>query len=417
MPIVTQVQIIVILLTTTLAVALVAGRLRLPYTLFLVLVGLGLGFIHVLPTLRLEPDAVLYLFLPALLFEGAWSIETDILAREWFPVFLLAVPGLLVALGLLAVVLHLGLGVPWALALLLGAIVSPTDPIAVIALLRQLGLPERLRTLVEGESLFNDGVGAAAFTVILSFVIGHPINGGRDIALIIISTLWQLIGGPLLGAGLGFIAARLLRRVDDHLIETTVTFCVAYGVFVIGDAVHTSGLLAVVCAGLMMGSYGRRIGLTPESSAASDHVWEFAGYVANSLLFLVLGIQLGAADFLAELPAILWATFGVFAGRAVIIYAGIPLVNALASRFAVLRATAVPPVWRPLLLLSGLRGALSLALVLSLPADVPQLRLLRYTVYGVVLITLVGQGMGMRLLLPYLRSRLEEAPTPALADR
>src|SRR5262249_3662260 len=144
-----------------------AQRLRFPYTLALVLVGLLFGSLGFLPSVPLSPDLVLFIFIPALLFEGAWNVDARTLREEWLPVLLLAVPGLVLSIVVVALVLARGAGLPWLIALLLGAILSPTDPIAVLALFRQLGMPTRLRTLVEGESLFNDGVGASAYVIVL----------------------------------------------------------------------------------------------------------------------------------------------------------------------------------------------------------------------------------------------------------
>lgn len=402
-----QVQLVVVLLALALVVAVLARRLRLPYTLVLVLAGLLLGFLRVLPDLRLDPESVLLIFLPALLFEGAWSIEVRRLRRDWIPVFLLAVPGLVLSLAVVALVLHIGLGLDWLTALLVGAIVSPTDPVAVLALLRQMGMPARLRTIIESESLFNDGVGAAAYVIVLGLLVSHlthapsPGLGAASLRL-----LWLLIGGPAIGALVGWLAAQLLRTIDDHLIEITLTFSVAYGVYLIGTGLQTSGLLAVVVAGLIMGSYGRRVAMSNATRDAADEVWEFTGFVANSLLFLLLGVQIGAANFVQSIPGITWAVIGVVAGRALMIAVLLPAYNAIARWWGQRHASEydeilpIPRLWRPLILLSGLRGALSLALVLSLPATIPHLDQLRGIVYGVVLVTLVGQGLGLRVLLP-----------------
>jgi CPA1 family monovalent cation:H+ antiporter len=412
-----QVGIIVLLLILSMAVALVARSLRVPYTLALVLVGLVLGIAHAFPALRLNPDLVLFLFLPALLFEGTWSVETGRLARDRLVIFLLAVPGLAFSLLVIAAVGHWGAGLPWLLALLLGAIVSPTDPLAALSLLRQLRMPERLLSILEGESLFNDGVGAAAFELALGALLAslnaHGELEGLPAALVALKALWLLGGGLLIGATLGYAVSHLVRAVDDPLIETTITFSVAYGAYILGVLAGTSGLLAVVSAGLLLGSYGRRIGMTERTRAMVDHVWEFTGYFANSLLFLLLGVALGEASPLSELPAVCWAVVGVFAGRALMIYALLPSHDWLARRTSrssgatrlrarALRSVPVPRAWRPLMLLSGLRGALSLALVLSVPALVPQQEQLKLIVYGVVLVTLVGQGVALRLLLPRL---------------
>ena len=399
------VETVVILLLVTLAVALVARRLRLPYTLVLVVVGLVMGVAHLVPGVTLQPETVLFIFLPALLFEGAWSLDFAQLRANWLPIALLAVPGLLFSLGTVAVVLHWGLGFDWLTALLVGAIISPTDPVAVLTLLRQLGLSPRLRTIVEGESLFNDGVGAVAFVVVLALLPGQVGSATASVTAVTLLGAWQCIGGPLVGAVVGVVASRLLRRVEDPLIETTATFCAAYGAFLLSQAVHTSGLLAVVVAGIIIGSVGRDQHMSDATRIASESVWEFVGYVANSLLFLLVGLEIGATNFARTIPGILWAVLGVLLGRALMIYAFLPVYNLFLKRRRPASASfaeprGVPGSWYPLLLLSGLRGALSLALVLSLPATLPQVDLIRGIVYGVVLVTLLGQGIGLRVVLP-----------------
>ncbi len=407
-----QVQVFVILLVVTLIVALISRRLRLPYTLLLVCVGLLIGFLPILSDVHLDPDSVLFLFLPILLFEGAWNVEIERLRADWLPIILFAVVGLGLSLALVAVVLHFGIGLEWLVAILLGAMVSPTDPVAVISLLRQLGMSDRLRTIVEGESLFNDGVGAAVFEIVLALLLstlGLTASAEPSFIMIILDGLWLMCGGLLLGLIVGWGVARLLRLVDDYLIEITVTFSVAYGMYLVGVFFHTSGLLAVVGAGLVMGSYGRQTGMSARTREVAHNVWEFIAYLANSLIFLLLGIQIGETNLLHAMSGIAWAIIGVVIGRILMVYLLVSLQDMFARRFP-LRADRSPTLfpaprplplsWRPLLILCGLRGALSVALVLSLPLAFPGRDLLTSIVYGVVLITLLGQGIGLRVLLP-----------------
>ncbi|HEU5374729.1 MAG TPA: cation:proton antiporter, partial [Ktedonobacteraceae bacterium] len=297
-----SIEALVVLLTITLVVSLLARRLSLPYTLVLVIVGLGIGLSPLVHGVVLDPNIVLFIFLPALLFEGAWSANVKKLAASWLPIFLLAVPGLLIALFFLALILHLGIGLPWLLALLVAAIVSPTDPIAALALFKILGLADRLRAVIEGESLFNDGVGVAAFELFLQLLLpslglaslSEALRGVSFLSLDL-QIIWLLVGGPLIGVAVGWIGSRFLRLVNDHLFETMLTLSVAYASYLIGTLLHTSGLLTVVCAGLVIGSYGRDKSMSQRSQEAADDVWEFIGYLANSLLFLLLGMQIGTS--------------------------------------------------------------------------------------------------------------------------
>ncbi|HZC06416.1 MAG TPA: sodium:proton antiporter [Ktedonobacterales bacterium] len=401
------------LLGVALLVALLTRRLRFPYTLALALVGLALGLTRLLPPVELQPAVVLFIFLPVLLFEGAWNIEMPALLANWLIILLLAAPGLLVAVGIAALALHFGAGFSVLDALLLSAIISPTDPIAVIALLRQLGLSSRLSVIIEGESLFNDGIGAVTFTVTLSVLLTVIQSGSAPAAgqagVIALQSAWLLLGGPLLGLALGFLVSRALRHIEDRLIETAATFITAYGVYLIADLMHTSGLLAVVMAGLMVGSYGRRVGISDFAREPVENVWDFASYVVTSLLFLLLGLKIGASLTLKSIAPTLWAALGVFVARAVIVYGVLLPYNGIArwyrQRHAHARARGrpipLPGSWRPLIVLSGLRGALSIALALSLPTALPNRDLMSSVVYGVVLITLIGQGIGLRALLPH----------------
>jgi CPA1 family monovalent cation:H+ antiporter len=226
-----------------------------------------------------------------------------------------------------------------------------------------------------------------------------------------------MLGGLIIGIGIGLIVARLLRAVDNHLVETTITVCVAYGVYLLAVLLQTSGLLAVVGAGLVLGSYGQRVGLSDRARQASQEVWEFLSYLVNSLLFLLLGIQIGESNLLPALTGIGLALIGVIIGRALMIYLLLPLQDVVAHRVNKHKPIQKPffswplplPLhWRPIFLLSGLRGALSIALVLSLPSTLPNRNLLEVIVYGVVLITLLGQGVGLRVLLPRWKAKHEE---------
>lgn len=430
MSLVGQVELLILLLVVTLIVALLARLMHVPYTLLLVIVGFLVGIVgllSVLPHEHLDPNLVLYIFIPALLFEGAWNADLDRLEAEWLPIILLAIPGMVLSLLVVAVALHVGIGLSWLLALLVGAIVAPTDPIAVIALFQQLGVPDRLRILVEGESIFNDGTGGAAYELVLAVLLptlglaevsGNPSFQNAPALGIIAEVLWLIFGGFLLGLGVGWLVSHLLRRIDDRLVVITITIAVAYGMYLLGTAVSTSGLLAVVGAGLVMGSYGRKHAMSPRTIEAADDVWEFITYLANSLLFLLLGFELALTNLVQSFPGIFFGVLGALIGRVLMIYVFIPLQDVLARWWAhrtlkrsprLSRPRPIPPAWRPVMVLSGLRGALSLALVLSLPETLAQRNLLTDIVYGVILVTLLGQGLSLRFLLPRWKDRLVRA--------
>lgn len=425
-----QVEILILLLIVTLIVALLSRLMRIPYTLLLVIIGFLVGIVGLLsflPHEHLDPNLVLYIFIPALLFEGAWNADLDRLEAEWLPIILLVIPGVVLSIFVVAVALHVGIGLEWLLALLVGTIVAPTDPVAVIALFQQLGVPDRLRVLVEGESIFNDGTGGAAYELVLAVLLptlglaevsGEPSFQNAPALGIMAEVLWLIFGGFLLGLGVGWLVSHLLRRIDDRLVVITITIAVAYGMYVLGTAVSTSGLLAVVGAGLVMGSYGRKHAMSPRTIEAADDVWEFINYLANSLLFLLLGFELALTNLVQSFPGIFFGVLGVLIGRVLMIYVFIPLQDVLARWWShrtlkrsprLTRPRPIPPAWRPVMVLSGLRGALSLALVLSLPETLAQRNLLTDIVYGVILVTLLGQGLTLRVLLPRWKDRLVRA--------
>jgi CPA1 family monovalent cation:H+ antiporter len=430
MNLVGQVEFLILLLIVTLIVALLARLMRVPYTLLLVIIGFIVGIVGLLsflPHEHLDPNLVLYIFIPALLFEGAWNADLDRLEAEWLPIILLVIPGMVLSLLVVAVALHVGIHLSWLLALLVGAIVAPTDPIAVIALFQQLGVPDRLRILVEGESIFNDGTGGAAYELVLAVLLptlglaevsGEPSFQNAPALGIMAEVLWLIFGGFLLGLGVGWLVSHLLRRIDDRLVVITITIAVAYGMYLLGTAVSTSGLLAVVGAGLVMGSFGRKHAMSPRTIEAADDVWEFINYLANSLLFLLLGFELALTNLVQSFPGIFFGVLGALIGRVLMIYIFIPLQDVLARWWAhrtlkrssrLSRPRPIPPAWRPVMVLSGLRGALSLALVLSLPETLAQRNLLTDIVYGVILVTLLGQGLTLRVLLPRWKDRLVRA--------
>ncbi len=402
----TVVRELVVFLLIALAVILVTRRLAIPYTLGLVVVGLLLSIFGLLPEARLSPDLVLFVFLPALLFEGSWSIETQRLRANWVSIFLLAGPGLVLSLVLIAVPLHILAGLTWGSAFLLGAILSPTDPVAVLGLFRQLKVDKDLSTIIEGESLFNDGAAGSFYQTFLAFVLlavqGQPVTGVQAWLNGIVIFLLQAGGGAVVGIVCGFLVSRLVKFIDDPLIETTLTIITAYGVYLLAGTLHTSGILAVILAALLLGSYGRKMGMSERTQETVDNFWSVIAFVANALLFLLVGLQLNPKQLLST---------GLLSS--LLITAGLAIVSVLLSRLIVVlmlprnippAAGTFLPSWRFVIFWSGLRGALSLALVLALPSNVPSHDALIVSTYAVVLFTLLVQGFSLRAILRRLPS-------------
>jgi CPA1 family monovalent cation:H+ antiporter len=350
------------------------------------------GLVTHVSAVSLSSDLVFYVFLPVLLFEAAFDLESRHLLKDWRRVLVLAVPGVLVAFVLTSVGVHFLGDVAWTLALLFGALITATDPVSVIALFRRLGVPSRLTTLVDAESLFNDGTAAVLFAVVLAGVTG---SAHVDAAAAVGRFVWMAAGGLAVGLAVGYGASLVLRLLDDHLIEITITTIVAFGSFLLGQRLDMSGVVACVSAGLVVGSYGRRRAMSPVTRVTMGTVWEYAAFVANSLIFLLIGLRIDLHGVVDHAGLVVVAFVVVVAARAVTIYGF--------GAFSRLLGRGLPWSWQHVLVWGGLRGTIALALVLTVPGGVPGHDTLQVVTFGVVLLSLVGQGLTM----PWLVRRLK----------
>jgi len=397
-----EVQVLILLAIAAL-VGMFARRLRLPYTLALVVAGLLLGFVHleVLHGLELSPDLLLLLLLPPLLFEAALHLRVSDLRRDIGPVLLLAGPGVLLSTGICAVLLYWGAGrsglaadFGWPQALLFGSVLAATDPISVLALFRELGVPGRLYQLVEGESLLNDGVAVVVFVIIMKvFGIdgGDPLVGSAITSEALQTFLWMVGIGVGTGLAVGAAASVLTRHVDDHLIEIIITLVVAYSSFLVAETMQASGVLATVSAGITVGSFGSHYGMSVTTRVAVEDFWEVMAFLANSFVFLLVGLELEPSLMLTYALLLVVAFVGMIAARAMAIYGLLPLVNRVAQ--------PLPKGWSHVMVWGGLRGSLSMVLILTLPADFEGRHLLVALVFGVVGLSLFLQGLTIGPLL------------------
>ncbi|MBA3824753.1 MAG: cation:proton antiporter, partial [Ktedonobacterales bacterium] len=347
------VETLLALLLVIFAVAVVVRWVKLPYPIALVVAGL-LGFQPGFREIHLTPDLILVVFLPILLFEGAYNVSARGLWRNVIPIGLLAVPGVLVGTAVTGTLVHLILKLPWPVALLFGALISSTDPIAVVSLFRELGAPKRLALLVEGESLFNDGASITLFQIILAVVVTNTFNIGGGIMRFFVNVLGALV----IGLAVGWGGSRLLRTIDNAQLQITATVIGAYGAYLIAEHLGVSGAIAVVITGLFLGNYGAADGISPSSLSAIGATWEFLGFLGNSFIFLFIGIELSPLILLQNAGVIAIAFVAAVVGRAIAVYALMPW---LRERYGIV------PKFRPVLVWGGLRGAVSLALVLSIP--------------------------------------------------
>lgn len=367
---------------------------QIPYTLLLVIVGLGLAVVDV-RLVNLSPGLILSIFLPPLLFEAAWNLKWSNLKRDLVPITLFAVAGVIISIIGMAYGIHQFAGIPLSIALLMGAILSATDPVSVVALLRELGAPKRISNLMEGESLFNDGVAVVAF----SLLVGIPL-GLEEFDLQVSILRFTIFVGVGLGVGglLGFGISYLTQRFDLPLVEQSLTLISAYGAYIITEEAGGSGVIGVVTCSLILGNFGSRIGMNPRTRVIVSEFWEFLAFFVNSIVFLLIGDQIRFASLGENLDTIAITIVAMIITRAIAISSLSFLSNWLFQSDI---------GWREQMVLwwGGLRGSVSVALALSVPialnADAREEIIA--IVFGVVLFTLLVQGLTTKPLLEALK--------------
>ncbi len=367
-------------------VAMLGRFIKIPYTIALVLTGLMVGYFGLLPGAHLEPEILFAVFLPPLLFEAGINIHIRSLQRQWKIISVLAIFGTIISTIVIGYGVHYFLGLPILVALLFGAIISPTDPISVLALFKRLGINERLSMIVEAESLFNDGIAVVLFGVIQSVMI----TGVFSLSQSMISFIITVCGGALIGVLIGAMSSRITQEFDDHLLEITLTTVVAYGSYLGAESLHVSGVIAVVAASVVMGNYGLPQGMTPTSRLAVLSFWEYAAFVVNSIVFLLVGLEITAMPIIDSVGVFFIAVSVVLLGRGISVYG----LSALLS----LCGQLIPIKWQHVLVWSGLRGALSMAMVLGISTEVSERAILVPLIFGVVLFSLLGQGLTLETL-------------------
>jgi monovalent cation/hydrogen antiporter len=394
------------LMVAVVALTIVARAIHVPYPILLVLGGLALGAVPGIPDVELDPDLVLVLFLPPLLYAAAFFSSLRDLKANLRTISALSIGLVAVTMCVVAVVAHAVIdGLPWSMAFALGAIVAPTDPLAATTIARRLGVPRRIVTVIEGESLINDATALVAYRVAVAAAVGgsfHALEAGSEL-------IWTAVGGVLVGLAVGLVVSEIRARLDDPPLEVTISLITAYAAYLPAEAIHVSGVLAAVTTGIVLGWRA------PDIASATVRmqgvaVWNTLSFVLNAVLFILIGLQLPVVlDALQErstsdLVGYAAAVCGAVVGTRMLWGFTVPYVMRALDFRNKRVAMRAPWQWRAIVGWSGMRGAVSLAAALALPlqtdagAALPGRDLVIFLTFTVILFTLVVQG----LTLPYL---------------
>lgn len=379
----------IILLTVATLVAAFSRRLRIPYTIALVVVGLLLGTFSSLDAPLLDKELLFDIFLPGLLFEAAYHLKSSEFWRNKFAIIVLAIPGVIVSIALTALLVLAAksagwlTAIGWRQALVFASLIAATDPVAVVALFRELGVARRLQVLVEGESLLNDGTSVVLFTLAVAIATGGPSDVPSPLGLLGKFVL-MVGGGVVVGLLVALGVTWIMRRVEDAATEITLTMIAAYGSFALAETLGVSGVIATVAAGMLCGNYAERMAMSAATRDAVVGFWSYVSFMLNSIVFLLLGLQVHVRALADAWLPILLAYLAVAIGRSIMIFGVSALLRPTRER--------LEDGWSFILMIGGLRGALSMVLALSLPAEFPARTEIVTLTFGVVVISILLQG-------------------------
>ena len=376
-----------VLLLVACLIAMLSRRLGLPYIVGLVVAGVLIALLPIAPQLPLSRELIFNVLLPPLVFEAALQLEWRRFRDELPLTLSLAFAGVAIAAAVVASGMHFVAGWSWIGAALFGVLIAATDPVSVIAAFREMRCQPRVSMVVESESLLNDGVAAVGFAILSAIAAG----ASPDAASVVPAFLWTLGGGVAIGLAVSAAILLIVGRTDDPLVEITLTAIAAYGAFLIAEHFHASGIISALSAGLMIGSFGTRF-LSAEGHERVGHAWEFFAFLANSLVFILIGMNVADQPLRAlGSAAAAIAIVLVLAGRGLSIY---PLAMLFrASRWR------LPATYQHTLFWGGLRGALALALALAVPTTVPERTAIIVTAFVVVAFSILVQGLTMPWLI------------------
>jgi CPA1 family monovalent cation:H+ antiporter len=393
-----EMEIIFLLMVIT-SVAMVIRYLKLPYTIALIFAGIIVSIFNIFPDIRLTPELIFHVLLPPLLFEAAFNLNFDELKENIKPVLIYAILGVVIAVFVTGFLLNYSFNsffpnfqIPIMACFLFGAVISSTDPISVLAIFKELGVPKRLSLIVDGESLFNDGVSVVVYGIISSIAVA---NTEFSMVHSIKEFIAVAFGGALIGIILGLTFSKITSLVDDHLIEITLTTILAYLSFIAAEHFEVSGVISVICAGLMVGNYGSKIGMSPTTRVSVKDFWEYIAFIVNSVVFFIIGLEVNSAHLLKYLPYIAIAIITVICGRIVSIGILTPFINKLDRKISF--------KWQAVFIWGGVRGALAMALALAIPVSYKYREIILVMAFGVVAFSLIVQGLSIKGLLSFLK--------------
>lgn len=375
-----------LILTVAALTAMLSRRIGMPYSAGLVIAGFVLALTPIGADLQLTPEIIMQVFLPPLIFEAAIQIKWQPFRREFPLLLMLVTVGVVLAAALVAAAMHMIVGWGWLAAAFFGVLIAATDPVSVIAMFKEIKVPGRLHLLVEAESLLNDGIAALGFAVLIGIAAGGGAGPG-DVAFALVRIA---VGGTLCGVAVGWLCLALAGRTEDPLVEISLTMIAAYSSFLTAEHFHMSGVLATLAAGIFIGNFGKLGALSSTRSPMLVDFWEFAAFLANSFVFILIGDAEATPALWAAIPVAAVATLAALAGRAVTVY---PCSLAFART-----RLAVPWKYKHVLFWGGLRGALALALALALPLDLPERNAVISAAFLVVAFSIFVQGLTMPLL-------------------
>ncbi|MCF8012502.1 MAG: sodium:proton antiporter [Clostridiales bacterium] len=385
-----NVELVLILLSVAITVTAIAKKANKPYPIALIIIGALIGLIPIWKFLQeitnffatdeIFYTAVLAIFLPALLGEASLKLSFQYVNKNRGPIIRLALIGTFISYIVTGSLSYYILELPLQTALVFAALLAPTDPVSVLSIFKSLGVTRRLAVLIEGESLINDGIAVVIFKI-SAFSLASIISQGTwGAAVGIIMFLKVILGGLIVGLTISFIFSQVVRYYDDYPLENAISVVLFYGVYFIAEYFELSGVIAVVSSGLVFGNYGKAIGMTPTTKLSITVFWDTVTLVVNSLVFILVGLEIARINMLAHITYILFAILFVLIGRS-------------ASVYISTMGTKLPYSWKHILNWGGLKGSLSLALALSLPASFTGREEIIALTFGVVFFSLIIQGL------------------------